>query len=510
MKMRKIFVFLTAAVMLAAASSAALASIEDLAPIPQASAYREHITIGSSGQITTLDPGTLYNTQHNRMYYMVYDILIKNRNGKLVPSLAKSWKWNDDTYKSLNVTIQSGVKFHNGDPLTTEDVAFSLERNIYTMISAFYDHSEIIDDTHMNIILKEPDADFVYALTYACAGIVSKKAVQADPDRGTAIGSGPWVNDVSRFVPGDTVELVRNEEYWGEKPKTKSITLRYIADPSTRLIALQNDEIQLMTDANLIERPIIDGDENIGFELYPSTTINYFAFNCRDGAVADDIELRYAAARAIDREEILAALDDTVGRPTNTMYGFTMGSFKNDFALDLTYDPEKAKEHLAKAKGKKFRFMANTTNKEYKTMAEVLMEQFRRVGIEVELEEVDGTGLSANSRFNTASHETLVYGAALYDWECHSWTLFTEGSNSNKAVMNDPEVNELMRAARGTDDEAKRLEINHKIQDVVHDKCFYAPLFYRSMNIAFRKGAGGIYVAPNGNHDFTYVCVPVK
>lgn len=502
--------FVLAVALIFAFTQTSFASIEDLEPIPQASEYVEHLTIGGSGQITTLDPGLLYNTQHNRMYYMVYDLLIKNRHGKLIPSLAESWKWNDDKYTSLNVTLRSGAKFHNGEPVTAADVAFSLERNVYSMIADFYDHSEIIDDTHMNIILKEPDADFLYALTYACAGIVCKKAVEADKDRGAAIGSGPWINDVSKFVAADRVELIRNDDYWGEKPKTKRITLRYISDPSTRLIALQNNEIQIMTDVNMTERPIVESDPNVGFEVFPSTSINYFAFNNRDGVCADDLDLRRAVACAIDREEILAALDDPEGKPTNTMYGWTMSSFKNDFDLDLTYAPEKAKEYLANAKNKKFRFMATTTNMSYKTMAEVIMEQLRRVGIETELEEVDSTGLSANSRYATASHETMVYGAGLYDWECHSWTLFTKGSNSNKAVMDDPEVNELMRAARATDDAAKRLEINHKIQTIVHDKCYYVPLFYRTNNVAFRKGLGGAYISPNSVHDFSYICIPVK
>lgn len=473
-------------------------------PAPDGADAVPEIIFAQGSQITTLDPTQTYNQQHNRLFLMVYDRLLKLSGNDIEPELAVEWKWNDDSYTSLYIKLREGVKFHNGDLLTTADVEYTLARATYSLVSNFYEKSEIINDLEMNIVLKEPDADFLYALTANCGAIICKNASVADPDRGGAIGTGPWKIDLASYVVGDRISVVRNDAYWGEKPVTERFTFRYMPDASTRLVALQNGEVHITIDIIPIEVPIAMADKNITTHSMLSTNVNYVAFNSRDGSAADDVMLRRAIARAIDREELILAIGSEGAKPTYTMYSWTMPSFKDAYEMDLSYNIDEARKLADQAKTKSLKIMANTSSANYKTIVEYIQEQCRKIGIQIEIDEVDSAGLTSNSRYATAKHSALVYAAGLFPWDCYVWSFFSP-SGVNKAVLDHPRINELMALSRQTDDVTKRRAYNFEIQDIVHEGCYYIPMFYSVMNAAHRVGLGGITIHPNGVHDFRYV-----
>lgn len=479
-----------------------------VAPIAPADAYREHIVIGNGGQITNLDPTQINNQVHNRIYWMTHNRLLRLADGKMEPELATEWKWNDDSYTSLNIKLRPGVKFHNGDTLTAEDVAFSLARQTYTLVKTFLDRVEVVGELELNVILKESDVDFVDALSANSGVVVSKRAVEADSERGGAIGTGPWRMDLSSYTPGSELDLVRFDDFWGELPKTERVTFRYISDASTRLIALQNDEIQFTFEIHSTELPIAEADSTLTVNKIRASNILYMAINSRDGAGAADPDLRRAIAHSIDRETLIAAVGDEGAVPAYSMWSWTAPSFVSDFPDKIVYDPEKAKEHAAKAKSRTLRLMANTSSFNYKTLSQVIQEECRKNGITIEIDEVDSAGATANSRYNTAKHEAMLYSIGLFPWDSQVWALFTKGSNSNKAILDSARLNELMAASRKTTDTAERKRINADIQTTVHDECFYIPLYNGTMNAVCRKGVGGYTLNANGVHELAYICMP--
>lgn len=476
----------------------------------EAKEYRKHVDIALTQQITTLDPGLVSNVQHYYLFNMVYNTLLFYDNGtkELSGELAESCEWADDTHTKIHVVLRSGVTFHNGTPLTADDVAFSLDRTTSTLVTNTYDHTDVIDDHTLDIVLSQPNVDFMYVLSHNSSAIVSKAAVEADPDLGGAVGTGPWAIDMANYVAGDTVALVRNDNYWGEKPKTESINLRLISNASSRLIALQNKEVSLMTSVNPTEISSAKSNPDITVYDYPTAQMYYFAFNNTNGPAADNLNLRQAIAYAINREELYLATGDEGASPATSFWGWHMKCYFDEFDLDLSYNPDKAKELVSQLSNKTLHLMVNTGSSDYRIMSQVIQEQCRQVGLEIIIDEVDSAGATANSKYSSATHEAMLYSINMNDWDSDMGRLLSVGSNTNKAILNDARVTELLALGVSTDDDAERGEYYKEIQTIVHDNCFYIPLYYTSDTTAYETGASGMRLSYSRDHNYSYICIP--
>ena len=149
----------------------------------EADSYRKELSIALASQITTLDPGLVSNVQHYYLFNMVYDTLLfyDNMSKELSGKLASSFEWADDTYTKIHITLRDDVVFHNGEKLTADDIAFSLDRTTSTLVTNSYDHVDVIGPTELEIVLKQPNVDFMYVLSHNSSAIVNKKAVEGIP-----------------------------------------------------------------------------------------------------------------------------------------------------------------------------------------------------------------------------------------------------------------------------------------------------------------------------------------
>lgn len=479
--------------------------------VVEAEKYKEHINIALASQITTLDPGLVSNVQHYYLFNMVYNTLLHydNNTKEISCELAASYEWADDTYTKIHIVLPQNVTFHNGEPLTAADVAFSLDRTTSSLVSNTYDHCDIIDDYTLDICLNQPNVDFLYVLTHNSSAIVNKKALEADPDLGGVFGTGPWAMDMDRYVAGDTIELVRNENYWGELPNTKTITLRLISNASARLIALQNGEVDLMTSVAPTELASAEADANITVYDFNTAQMYYFAFNNTNGPAANDLKLRQAVAYAIDKNVLFAATGDAGASAANTFWGWHMKYYHDEFDLDLSYNPDKAKELVKELGGNTtLHLMVNTGSSDYNVMSQVIQEQCRQVGIEIIIDEVDSAGATANSKYKSATHESMLYSINMNDWDSDMARLLSVNSNTNKAVLNNERVTELLSLGCSTTDEAKRAEYYEELQTLIHDNCFYIPLYYTTDTVAYANGVSGMNINYSRNHDYSYICMP--
>ncbi len=481
---------------------------------PAETNYREHLTIAYNSQITDLDPqgGGNANAVHAKLFNMTHNTLFNfNANTlELSPELATDWEWLDEECTQLHITLRDDVYFQNGEHMTAEDVAFTLDRasDVDSSISDYYDHTEIESDTEITVVLSTANVDFVYILSRPFDSIVCKAAVEADPDFGAAIGSGPWINDLDRYVAGDTIELVRFDDYWDELPLTKEITISYISNSSSCLIALESDEIQLMNGVEDTEMDIARSDPDIVVDEFPTTRLYYLAFNTSNGPAVDE-NLRKAISYGINKEELLMAVGDTGGVVANTFYGNAMQFYTEDLDDIVTYDPEKAKEYVALCgDNTSIKIMSNTTSSMYKTMAEVIQEQMRQIGITVEIEEVDSAGISANTRYDTATHEAMLYSIGTNTWDSDMNRLLAVGTNSNKAIVDDERISELLILSASCTDTDQRADYCHEIQQICNDKCYYVPLWYGSTTTAYRKGLAGFENDPAEYYDYSHIYMP--
>ena len=184
--------------------------------------------------------------------YAMHDALIKPMPGNpMAPSLAESWSASKDG-RTYEFVLRQGVRFHNGEPVTTEDVKFSFER--YRGASAALLKSkvaqvEVVDARRIRFVLARPWPDFMtfYATpATGAAWIVPKKYVEKVGDEGfkkAPIGAGPY--KFASFRPGIDLTLEANEQYWRKVPSVKTLVFRVIHEESTRLAALKRGEVDV-------------------------------------------------------------------------------------------------------------------------------------------------------------------------------------------------------------------------------------------------------------------------
>jgi ABC-type transport system substrate-binding protein len=294
--------------------------------------------------------------------YALHDGLVKAMPGELqASSLAESWSASEDGL-TYDFDLQKGALFHNGDPVTSDDVKFSFERYHGSSQSLLKQRVDAIDTSasdHVRIKLKEPWPDFLtfYAGATGAAWIVPRKYVTQVGDDGfrkAPVGAGPY-RFVS-FTPGVELVLEAFEAYWRNTPRVKRLVLKVIPDEATRLAALKRGEIDI---AYSIRGELAEELQRTpGLSLKPvvvqGTFAVYFADQWDPKSPWHDQRVRLAASLAIDRETINQAL--TMG------FSHVTGSsiFPDTFEFywqppEPVYDPAQARRLLAAAGYPRFR-----------------------------------------------------------------------------------------------------------------------------------------------------------
>ena len=287
--------------------------------------------------------------------YAIHDALVKHMPGQVfTPSLAESYEIAPD-FKSATFKLREGIKFHNGDPVTSEDAKFTFEKYRGSQAKILKDKTDRIetpDARTIKFFFKEPFLDFqiLYGSPASGAGwVVPKKYYeQVGPDgfKQNPIGAGPF--KVVRHVAGSEFELEAVPDYWRKAPHVKTIVVKGIAEDATRLAALQTGEADLLAQ---ITAPLIEtvrNDPNVQFAPVLGNTfwLEFPGFE-KPTSPFHNIKVREAISLALDREAINQA--ETAG------FSRALGNWIPDNwpgALDwpvFPHDPAKAKQLLAEA-----------------------------------------------------------------------------------------------------------------------------------------------------------------
>jgi peptide/nickel transport system substrate-binding protein len=290
---------------------------------------------------------------------------------EIVPDLAESWEVSDDS-KTWTFKLRDGVTWHDGSPFTADDVAFSLEVcldpktggcNKAAQLTAiagaqeFIDGKattisgiEVIDPLTIAITTTAPNAPFLDTL--AETWIVHEATLGAEPRDGIAkspywstkaIGTGPF--KLGTYEAGQSIELVRNDEYFRGAPQLERLIRRQFKDPSAALLALENGEIDLAyVTADEVERMRQNPDVTV--IAGPSQVDNFINFNSTKNPIFGDPKFRQAVMYAIDRKSIIDTLYNGAATPVNCLYGNSQ-YVPESVAAKYPYDPERARALLA-------------------------------------------------------------------------------------------------------------------------------------------------------------------
>ncbi len=445
-----------------------------------------HVTIAPSWFDPSTAPAQI--TPFGLLYAM-HDALVRPLPGgqRMGRSLAESWTESRDglTYE---FKLRPGVKFHNGDPVTSEDVKFSFDR--YKGAGASELHARVrqvvvVDPLTIRFVLKEPWPDFMtfYGTTATAAGlVVPKKYMQQVGDDGftkAPIGAGPY-----RFVsdkPGVEVVLEANPHYWRKVPSVKRVILKSVPEGTTRVAMLKKGEIDMAY--------ALDGEdaENVRRDprltLVPSKHASIFWIEMTEQwdpkSPFADKRVRQAAILALDRKTINEVACLGYCPPTGVIIPRVM-----DFALQTqppAYDPAKAKQLLAEA-GYPRGFDAGelTPTPPFATVAETSLNYLAAVGIRAKLRTM----------------ERAAFLAAWRDKKLRGLVLPAVGNSGNAASRVEsfilskgayayggyPDLDDLFQQQSRERDPAKREAILHQIQQLTIDRAMFIPVMdYRTL-----------------------------
>jgi peptide/nickel transport system substrate-binding protein len=473
---------------------------------------KDTLVIGSAAEINNLDLLAQNDQINNICLKLTHETLIFFTNdGKLEPELAESWEYVDDT--TLEIKLKENVKFHDGTPMTAEDVKFTYEMclnsNASTLMAGLKS-VDVIDDYTVRLNLESYDNEFLMNLTAVNVGIQSKKAYESGMDEPYLVGTGQY--KFEEWVSGEYVSFVRNENYWDPENAgvAERIIFRPIIEASARTIALQNGEIDVCIDPPINELQFLEKDDNIVVHEQPGTRLFYFAFNTTKEPW-NNKTLRQAVAHAINRDDVLTVAVDGKGTPQTTILNRGLWGFYDEME-GFPYDLEKAKAKMAEAGypdgGISTKLLiANSTP--YTDIATVIQDNLKQIGIDVIIDVVEDATLK---EICTKGEQELF----LWRWnedQKVDWVyndLFATGSPYNYHHYSNPVADDLIYKVRTERDQEQRYQYGVELQELLVDDCAQVPLYIANLVIAYNKGLRGQYLFGGGNHDWSRAYIELQ
>ncbi len=424
--------------------------------------------------------------------YALHDAVAKPMPGKAVaPCLAESWTVSPDGL-TYDFTLRSGVKFHNGETMTADDVKFSFDRYKGAANKLLKDKVrtvQIVDPLRVRFVLKEPWPDFLtfYASPATGAGwIVPKKYVEKVGDDGykkAPVGAGPY-RFVS-FTPGIELVMEAFDQYWRKSPSVKRLVFKSVTEESTRLAMLKRGEADIVYSVRGALAQELQRTPGLTLKptiLHGTQWVN-FVDQWDPKSPWADKRVRMAANHAIDRNAINQA--ETLGFSRITA-SIIPHSFEFAWQPPLwSYDPAKAKKLLAEA-GYPNGFNAGeySVDSAYTSVVEAIVNYFSAVGISAKVRPLERAAFF--SQFKDKKLRNLVQSGSGAAGNAATRIEAFVAADGLYSYGSYPDVEGLFREQAAELDPKRRETILHKLQQLMHDKVMFAPIW----ELGFLNGFG--------------------
>lgn len=468
-----------------------------------------HITIGIPQDLDSLVPSLSQGAGTQEILYNIYEGLYKpDSEGNLVPAVASDYTMSEDGLV-YTFTLRDGIKFHNGNPVTVEDVKYSIEtcaglNGGEPVISAFsnIESVEAPDDKTVVITLKESSNPFMAILSTVEAAIVPADApdLQTDP-----VGTGPY-RFVSRSLQ-ENVVLERFDDYWGEPAHIKDITLKVLADSDSIVMNLEGGAVDLVARVSTAQAAELGDD----FEVLEGT-MNLVQAMYLNNAVApfDNEKVRQALCYTVNKQEILDFVSEGKGTPVGSSMFPAFGKYYVEELNDIyTTDIDKAKALLAEAgyaDGFSFTMKVPSNYQQHVDTAQVVAEQLKQINVTANIELIEWEtwlsdvyqGRDFEATLVGVDASTLTAGAML--------SRFRSDAHNNFMNFNNEEYDaayEEALAAEAVMDDDKATEAYKKCETILAETA--ANVYIQDMCelVAVRKGYTGYTFYPLYIQDFS-------
>jgi peptide/nickel transport system substrate-binding protein len=416
--------------------------------------------------------------------YALHDALLKPLPGNnMAPCLAESWRESPDglTYE---FKLREGLRFHNGDPFTAEDVKFSFHRYRGTAGKLLHERVKAVDvvDPHrVRFVLHAPWPDFLsfYATpATGAAWVVPKKHIEKVGEDGFKkhpIGLGPY--RFVRMTPGVELVLDANEQYWRKKPSVKRVVIKGVPDRTTRLAMLKTGEADIAYLMIGVEAETVKADPKLRLAQVISSATWWLDFPeqwSKAKSPWQDRRVRLAVNMAIDRQTINQAERLGFSRLTGSIIPSVM-----DYALRIEphpYDPSHAKRLLSDA-GYPNGFDAGdlTPVPPFTSFGETVGNYLTAVGIRNRVRSMERATFFEAWRSKKLTGIIMGASAGLGNAAARLEAFVV--STGTYAYGGDADIDELFRQQAQERDRRKREALLHQIQRLMHERVMHAPIF---------------------------------
>lgn len=463
----------------------------------------------------SFDGGVIQDVDTAQLLQQVYEGLVQiSPENKLVPCLAESWTVSADG-KTYTFHLRPGVKFQNGQPVTADDVAYSLARPLRPAlgspvaltylgnivgaqaVAAGKAQSlagvKVLDAHAVSVSIVQPQPYWIDTLTYPTAWIVCKSAVSALGDRRIGaddlmqgLATGPF--RLTGYQQDHEVDLAANNSYWAGAPKIAGQKHLIVKDAGTRHALFVSGQLDIMGGEEFGDLRADKTNPTLKNDIQITPTASTMYLNCNENVYAPfkDVRVRQALAYATDKEKIRQRATEGAWTIANTL--LPPGIFGSDPNYKgMPFDLAKAKTLLAQAgypggKGlPPLRIYYNEKTVYTRTTVDLLRQMYQAIGVTVQAQPMEwGALLSAINKNNTVPSSCLAWVADYLDPQDFYSLLLTSSSPENHNGYKNPQLDALCAQADIEPDHEKRILLYQKIGVIATEDASRIPLLHES------------------------------
>ena len=453
-----------------------------------------------SGDYTAINPALYEHGEINALLFA--GLTAHNEKNEVVPGLAEDWSFDEKTC-TYTFSLRDGLTFHDGEPLTSADVKFTLEaildeQNGSEIVSNYTDIAEIRcpDALTVEIRLTQPNAAFP---DYMTIGILPEHLL-AGKDLATCafnqnpVGAGPY--RLKDWDMGQSITMERFDNYYGGQPQIEQVIFVIVPDSDARAMQLAAGKIDMAQITPKSAEQFADSKE---IRVYRMETADYraIAYNFANPYFERHPELANILSYAIDREAIISGV--LLGQGAAAYSPLQKSAYNNADIEHFTYDPEKAERLLVEAGWSKgadgyyekdgerlgFTIAAMADDQVRVDMAAMCASQLQQIGADVSAE--------TRQSLDWAGQEACIIGwGSPFDPDDHTYKVFTTGAGDNYTSYSNAAIDQILAAARHTEDAAEREKLYLEFQDKLTAHLPYTFIAYVDADYAMKANIHGI------------------
>jgi ABC-type transport system substrate-binding protein len=467
------------------------------------------LTVGLSAIATRLDAQQLVTGSADAIASsLIYDTLvIRDAKGAFRPGVAETWEVAPDG-KSLRFTIRDGATFHDGTPITAAAVKALFDSTLDPANNSlgsgaykpYVEGVALAGDRTVVFTLKYPYAAALALFAIPSGGIQSPGSLGAQKlnEAKAVVGSGPY--RVADWVPGDSLTLEANPDYWGAKPAFDHIILREIPENESRLLALETGEVGVINNVPATSLPTLQDTPGVQVQTFPSTRIQYLGFNTEIPLLSDK-RVRQALNYAIDRDAVVNTILAGVANPATSFV--SSNAWGHADVGTYPYDPDKARTLLQEAGVAAGSKLELAVPEAYlpggRQIGELLQANFNAIGLNTTINRYEWSTFQGVMEAHKGYEAYLLGWASVTGDADRSLTPFSAlGITVNFANYDNPQVFDWVKEAAGQTDPALRKAIYRKVQEQLKEDAPWAPLAEIRYAISTAAGLSGVFVDHNG------------